>query len=130
MTLWSRGPARSCDKLKPLGLLYYSAYDHLTWQGGDLPWGAPIVIINWSFYHMVLLDHVTNLKHYIATYDYQTWQGDDMLWRTPTQKVFWFFNHVVFRGHVTYKYFKSPLALDQWPPNMARWWLAMRGFQS
>ena len=34
--------ARLCDKLKPLYLLYYSAYNHQTWQDGDLPWGASI----------------------------------------------------------------------------------------
>ena len=26
---------------KLLHLYYHSAYGHQTWQGGDLPWGAP-----------------------------------------------------------------------------------------
>ena len=26
------------------------------------------------------------------------------------------------------KYFISPLALDQWSPNVARWWLTVKGF--
>ena len=26
---------------KPLYLYYHGAYGHQTWQGGDLPWGAP-----------------------------------------------------------------------------------------
>ena len=27
------------------------------------------------------------------------------------------------------EYFISPLALDQWRPNTARWWIAFKGFQ-
>ena len=35
--LWSLGLARSYETIKPLYLLYYNAYDHQTWQAGDLP---------------------------------------------------------------------------------------------
>ena len=52
--------ARSRDKLKPLYLHYYSAYDHQTWQGCDLPSGTPIFIVTWHFNYVVLQDHVTN----------------------------------------------------------------------
>ena len=55
-----RDRARSRDKLKPLYLNYYSAYDHQTCQSGNLPWGGRIVIVTWPFTHVVLLDHVTN----------------------------------------------------------------------
>ena len=37
-----------------------AAYDHQTWQGGDVPWGNPILKVTWSFNYVVLLDYVTN----------------------------------------------------------------------
>ena len=36
MTFWSRGLLKSCDKRKPLYPYYQSAYDHQTWQDGNL----------------------------------------------------------------------------------------------
>ena len=36
------------------------SYDHQTWQGGDLPWGAPIDIVTWPFNQVVLLDRAIN----------------------------------------------------------------------
>ena len=36
-----RSLARSRHKLKPLYLHNHSVYGHQTWQGCDLPWGAP-----------------------------------------------------------------------------------------
>ena len=66
MTLWSHGLARSRDRLKALHFLYYSACDHQTWHGGDLPWGASIIIVTWLFNHVVWLDHVTSWKYYIS----------------------------------------------------------------
>ena len=38
--LWSRGLARSGDKLKPLYFLYHNVYGRQTWQGGNLYSGA------------------------------------------------------------------------------------------
>ena len=48
------------DKQKPFYLHCYSAYDHQTWQDGDLPWRAPTVIVIRPFNHVLLLDYVTN----------------------------------------------------------------------
>ena len=60
LTHWWRDLGRSRDKLKPLYLYYCSpCYDHQTWQGGDLPWGAPMHIVLWPFNHVM-----TNQKYY------------------------------------------------------------------
>ena len=47
-TLWSRGFARSRDKLEPLYHHYDSTYDHQTWQDGGLSWGTPTEV-TWHF---------------------------------------------------------------------------------
>ena len=49
--------------LKSLYLHYHNAYGHQTWQGNDLPQGAPKA----HFDHVVLRDHVTNQKHISTT---------------------------------------------------------------
>ena len=59
MTLWSRTLARSRDKLKPLDLNYYSAYDHQAWQGADLPLGVPNRYSHLTFNLVVLLSWLT-----------------------------------------------------------------------
>ena len=41
--------------LQPLKTLYHhyhNAYDHQTYQGGGLPWGAPTHKVTWSFGHV------------------------------------------------------------------------------
>ena len=48
------------QQLKTLYLHYHNAYGHQIWQGGDLPWGAPIHKITWPFDHVILQDRVTN----------------------------------------------------------------------
>ena len=40
MTHWSRGPAKSREKLKPSNLHYQSVYGHQTWQYGNFYWEA------------------------------------------------------------------------------------------
>ena len=65
--------------------------------------------------------------HLYQTNGYQTWEGDEELRpitshdssMTLSCKVKWQIKYVI-----------SLLALDQWVPNMARWWQTMRGFQS
>ena len=43
-----------------LGCIYYhNACGYQNWQGGDLPWGAPIRKVTRHFDHMVLRDHLT-----------------------------------------------------------------------
>ena len=39
---------------------YYSAYEHQTLQGGNLPWGVRIVVINCPFNLVMLIYYVTN----------------------------------------------------------------------
>ena len=51
--------------------------------------------------------------YYCNTYGHQTWQGDD-IWRRAS-------THIV-------KNFISPKSIDQWLPNMAKWWLSVRVF--
>ena len=67
MTLWSRGFLRSPDKLISSYLQYHSSYDHQIWEDRNLPWWAPAYTVIWTFNHVVLWDHVTNLNHYIST---------------------------------------------------------------
>ena len=54
MNVFSRGLARSLDKLKRLYLHHDSAYDHQTCLGGNLPWGLQTIkscntFITWTF---------------------------------------------------------------------------------
>ena len=49
------------QQIKTLYLHYHSAYGHQTWQGDDLPWGAPTHKITWHFDHMVLQDKLKPL---------------------------------------------------------------------
>ena len=55
------------DQLKLLYLHFCSVYDHKTWQDGDLPLGAPVVIVTRPINHIVWLDHVTNTIFHIFT---------------------------------------------------------------
>ena len=76
MTLWSRGLARSHDKLKPLYLYYYSPYGHQTWLDSDLPEDLSTI-------KSINTDHVVFAKshdkpkplylHYQSAYGHQTW---------------------------------------------------------
>ena len=47
--------------LQPLETYFYyhNDYGHHTWQGSDLPWGAPTHKISWPFNHVVLQNHLT-----------------------------------------------------------------------
>ena len=55
----------SPHKLKTLYLYFQTAYDHQTWQYGNLPWWALAHKVTWPFDHLVLRDQVTNQNHYI-----------------------------------------------------------------
>ena len=57
VTLWLRGLSRSRDKLKPLYLCHHSIYDRQSWQGSDLPWGAPSHKVTWTLDHGIFRDH-------------------------------------------------------------------------
>ena len=114
-TLWSHGPARSRDQLKPnlawwwLTLMGSYRYSHLTllsqitWQTKDI---SLLLQYLWPQLGKVLtydeeLPLIKLLDPYITRFCEVTW-------------------------HI--KYFKCPVSIDQWPPNMARWWITMRGF--
>ena len=51
-----------------LYLNYHSAYGHLTWQDGDLPWQTPTHKATWPFDHLVLQNHVTNWTHFMDAF--------------------------------------------------------------
>ena len=48
-------------------IYYQSAYDHQTWQDGNLSSRAPNHKVTWPFDHVVLLDHATSWNYYIST---------------------------------------------------------------
>ena len=54
-------------KLKSLYLHYRNIYGHKTKQYGDLPWLLFTHKIIWRYNHVVLWDHITNLKHCVST---------------------------------------------------------------
>ena len=54
-------------KLKSLYLHYRNIYGHKTKQYGDLPWLLFAHKIIWRYNHVVLWDHMTNLKHCVST---------------------------------------------------------------
>ena len=54
----------SCDKLK-VYLYYHNNYGNQTWQGGDIPWGAPFHKATSSFHHAVLQDNMASQVLYI-----------------------------------------------------------------
>ena len=60
--LWLRGFPRSRGKLLSTTTVFMT---NLTWKSGDLPWKIPIVVVTWTFNHVVLFDYVTNWKLYI-----------------------------------------------------------------
>ena len=63
----------SCEiTWQTLYLYYHNTYGHQPWQGGDIPWGAPNHKVAWSFNHVVLWGHVTNLILYISTCTWPT----------------------------------------------------------
>ena len=73
---------------------------------------------NWKWYYK---------RHYFQfreAYGHQTYQGGDLGWRDPTHKVTWHFDVVV---TCQIKNVKSPLSQSLWTPNLAGWWLWMRG---
>ena len=53
-------PLKLLDYLKQLHLYCYSAYDNQTCQLGDFSDRVPIVIVTWTFNHLVFIDYVTN----------------------------------------------------------------------
>ena len=106
MIHWSRGFARSRDKLK----LYISntivpmatKLDRMVTYHEELP---PIKLherlIKW--YCEITWQTKKLYLYYHNTYGYQTWQPGDIPWKTPTLKGAWSLNHVVLWGHVTYR---------------------------
>ena len=55
------------QQVKTLYLHYHNAYGYQTWQGGDLPYGAPTHKITGHFGQVVLEDHVSNKSNCIST---------------------------------------------------------------
>ena len=77
MTLWSRDLAKLCGKLKALHLHNHSVCDHQTWQGGDLPWGAPTNSCGfWVAWSWEITRQIKNISYYHNAYGHQIWQVD------------------------------------------------------
>ena len=77
MTLWSRDLAKLCGKLKALHLHNRSVCDHQTWQGGDLPWGAPTNSCgSWVAWSWEITRQIKNISYYHNAYGHQIWQVD------------------------------------------------------
>ena len=58
---------------------------------------GPTHKVTWLFDHVILQDHVTNLKHlnYHDIYVHTTLQEDDLSWTASIRKVVWSYNHLV-----------------------------------
>ena len=72
--LWSRGLARSRDKLKSQCLHYHNDYTHQTWQDFNLP------CVGRSREKLKIL-----YLHYHNFYSHKAWQDDDWPWESPIQ---------------------------------------------
>ena len=103
---WSRGLAKSCEMLKTY-LPYHSIYDHQTWKGGNLLWGAPSYEVLCLLSHLVMRGQVTNyimwkktlyLHCHCTCCTRYSWAPT---WRALTHKVLWLLNHVVLWDQVT-----------------------------
>ena len=73
--------------------------------------------------------HATNKKRYISTFKRRmdpkfSKQGGNLGWRDVTYKVMWRINHVV-TWQIENVIF--PVTQRLWTPNLAGWWLRMRG---
>ena len=101
---------------KDLYLQYHNGYGHQIWYGDDLPWGAPICVLTWPFNYGVLLDHVTNSKHYISTttISLATKLGKVVIYHEELLLIKLLDPSITCLYKVTWhvKYFISPFALD------------------
>ena len=61
-TLWSRGLARSRDKLNMLILHYHNDYGYKTWQGGSIQWRTSFNKDKKFTDHVVLQGQVNKLN--------------------------------------------------------------------
>ena len=67
--------------------------------------------------------------YYHSAYGHQIWQDGNLRWWASENKVIWPFDQVVLRDQVaTWSHIIFPLPQCIWPPNLASWWLVMRGF--
>ena len=104
VTFWSRGLAKSREKLNTLYLQYRKSYDYQTRQGLTYYEGLPLIKSHNSLnaVHVRSRDKFKTLyHHYHNAYSQETWKGNDLPWGTPTDKVAWQFNHVVLWDHGT-----------------------------
>ena len=86
---------------------------------------APIFIVTWLFNHVVLLDHVTNWKHYISntTISMATKLLNMVAYHEELALIILLDTSTTWFCEIMWhiKYYISPLPLDQWPPNTVRW---------
>ena len=133
-----------------LYLHYQSAYGHRIWQNSNLHWRAHTHDeITWQTKSIITpipqciwppnLVEWRALDHLIIWSCLITWQSKNgislllqYLWppnlaRAPLIKLLYPSITWIYRVTWHVKYL-SPLTLDQWLPNMARWWFTVTGF--
>ena len=128
MTFWSRGLARSHDKLK-IHFHYLRACGYQTWQGSNLrswPINSSGTLITWSY-------KITwQTRYYISTVTVpMAAKLGRMLtylhWRQPIQS----HDNLINLSNKTTRHSRtiiSPLPQCLWLPNMGGWWLTLVGF--
>ena len=107
---------------------------HQTWQECGLPWGSPTHKVIWSFNHVFLRDHVTNLNYYISTITVSMATNLDRLGvynvELPCIKSQKQGSLTTWSCKVTLN-ISSVISLPTqslWPPKLGRWRLIMRSF--
>ena len=106
MAFWSHGLEKSRDKLKSLYHHHHSVYGSLGTWSSEIMWQFKNITTTMLILCKVVTycDGLTPL----ISHDLSIKWSCEFPWQI--------------------KYFMSLLALDQWPPNMARLWLTLRSF--
>ena len=111
---------------------YHRAYGHQTWKRSDLHLGILRHKAAWPSNNVTVRDHVTNWKHYMSPITMPmaiklcwviTYNEEPPLIESHGLPIKW-------SWEVTWqiKYISSPIALDQWLPNMTKCGLIARNF--
>ena len=110
---------------------YHNDYGHHTWQGSDLPSGAPTHKISWPFNHVVLQNDVTIQNHYnsINRVAVATTLCRMVNYLNGALSIKSYNTLIIWTCKVTWqmKTIISLLPDCLLPPNLAGWWLTLRG---
>ena len=129
MTLYLLGPARSCDKLKATYIHPHNTYSDklgrvVIYHDELLPIKTHDILSTWA------CKITWKTKNSIFLLPQYLWPKNSRLMTSNAELPLIKLHHpsIMRFCEVTWqiKYFLSPLVLDQWPPNMVRWWLPVR----